>query len=985
MINVTSEFRMESIKKRNYFVTADCVLSDGTKLEIKRGDFYNSGNGIVDSSDSSDFPIGVAIEKTATLTLVNDDDRFSGYNFNAARFTLYLTLNLQERSETIKKGTFIVAKKPATAEKIRLTLMDRMSLADREYETKLIFPCTAGELLLDSCQTCGIALGDSEFQNSDYRITQKPENTTHRAVIGAVAALAGGNARIDEDDYLRIITFDKEFVTENVVYDGGNFKNYNLADTLDGGTMNPWTEEEIINGGTFEEQQEYHTLSYIKNLKYDTDDVIVTGVKYLEDDQEYIVGDEGYVVTLDNILLKGNIEDGLRRIGDKVIGIQMRPFSCTGLANAYATFGDPVEIIDVKGRTYRSFITNVDFLFNGSTTFSCSAKSAVEIGKEYFDPSQAVVEQAKKETEKKISAYDIAVQHMNQLAANTLGFYYSQEEKEDGSIVSYRHDKPTLADSKIIYKSGIDGFFLSVDGGNTWKAGFDSNGNAVMNILYAIGLNANWINTGAFTVKDDDGNIIFLADCDNRRVEIHPDIFTMSGKTIEEIVHEKENLLEDAVLFSTDYWTKQGSLATGQEDPDGGTKAVRLSRLKMTNLVREGRLYTNNQNKPIKASGQTYSLSVWMKGSAATSVNMTLAGTTNLVSVTTEWQRYTMTVRVDDAVDGTGQVKFYMTETEDQDGNVLYLYLYDPYVSYGEPETEYSSEEILDMLTEHGAKKAIFMKDGELYVSASAILSGILKLGGANNGNGILSILDAEGKEIGRWDKDGINAQKGKFSGELDAATGTFSGELKAATGSFENGTIGDLSVGADSLSYSELAFGTYNFLLSKKNLVYGPFRVTSNGVEIGSKSGFTDGTGKMHLYEGLGLHNLNNASGTNLVLSGGEVCLASSSSRRYKDHIRSMDPEDVEKLWSIPVVIAKYKNGYLIKGDELEGKEIPMFYAEDMEKFLPEAVFHRDGKVEDWNYRVLIPAMEKQIQILKDRIDNLENRLQEMEGEKNA
>lgn len=90
---------------------------------------------------------------------------------------------------------------------------------------------------------------------------------------------------------------------------------------------------------------------------------------------------------------------------------------------------------------------------------------------------------------------------MNELAANTLGFFYTEEAQEDGSVITYRHDKPTLADSKVIYKTGVDGFFLSVDGGQTWKAGFDSNGDAVLNILYAIGIQSEWINTRGFTAK----------------------------------------------------------------------------------------------------------------------------------------------------------------------------------------------------------------------------------------------------------------------------------------------------------------------------------------------------------------------------------------------------------------------------------------------------------------------------------------------------
>lgn len=95
-----------------------------------------------------------------------------------------------------------------------------------------------------------------------------------------------------------------------------------------------------------------------------------------------------------------------------------------------------------------------------------------------------------------LNMYDIKLTQMNELAANTLGFYYTEEKTDDGSIIAYRHNNPKLNESTIIYKSGIDGFFLSVDGGKTWKAGFDSKGDAVLNILYAFGINATYINTG---------------------------------------------------------------------------------------------------------------------------------------------------------------------------------------------------------------------------------------------------------------------------------------------------------------------------------------------------------------------------------------------------------------------------------------------------------------------------------------------------------
>lgn len=536
MINVSTQLKKESLTNRNYYVTANVTLSNGATLKLGKKDFYLSGNSLVDSADSGDFPVGVAIAKTASLSLVNDDGRFDGYNFNAARFVIFLNVQLSDRIETIKRGTYIVSKKPATASEISLSLLDKMHNTDKTYDSNLSFPCTVKELLSECCQQCGITLGDAMFPNSDFQIQQAPSNATYRTVIGMCAGIAGGNARIDENDLLRIITFDKTF-TNTTIYDGGTVKNWTNGDDLDGGTLNPWTTGTVVDGGTLS-NNDYHALFSIQNLQYDVDDVIVTGVKYVEDETEYMSGQDGYVITIDNQLLSGNAQAGVEAIGNQLISLRMRPFSCDGIANGYATFGDPVEFIDTKNRVFRSFVTNVEFVFGGSTSWSCSAKSAEEDVSEFVGDQQTAVEQSKKDIEKKLSAYDVKLKQMNELAANTLGFFYTEEEQEDGSVITYRHDKPTLADSKVIYKTGVAGFFLSVDGGQTWKAGFDSNGDAVLNILYAIGIQSEWINTRGFTAKDNNGNTTLRIDADTGAVTLEVENFTLKSRTIEQIAKD---------------------------------------------------------------------------------------------------------------------------------------------------------------------------------------------------------------------------------------------------------------------------------------------------------------------------------------------------------------------------------------------------------------------------------------------------------------
>lgn len=168
------------------------------------------------------------------------------------------------------------------------------------------------------------------------------------------------------------------------------------------------------------------------------------------------------------------------------------------------------------------------------------------------------VDDAKKEigdaVDQSLDAYDVKLAQMNELAANTLGFYYTEEKTEDGSIIAYRHDRPNLSESKIIYKTGIDGFFLSVDGGQTWKAGFDSNGDAVLNILYAIGIQSKWINTRGFTATNNSGKETFKIDENTGDVYIDPNAFMLGDKDVAETIN---GLISDAstvfMLLSNEY------------------------------------------------------------------------------------------------------------------------------------------------------------------------------------------------------------------------------------------------------------------------------------------------------------------------------------------------------------------------------------------------------------------------------------------------
>lgn len=839
MINVSTQLKKESLTNRNYYVTANVTLSNGATLKLGKKDFYLSGNSLVDSADSGDFPVGVAIEKTASLSLVNDDGHFDGYNFNAARFVIFLNVRLSDRIETIKRGTYIVSKKPATASEISLSLLDKMHNADKTYDSNLSFPCTVKELLSECCQQCGITLGDAMFPNADFQIQKAPSNATYRTVIGMCAGIVGGNARIDENDLLRIITFDKTF-TNTTIYDGGAVKNWTNGDDLDGGTLNPWTTGTVIDGGTLS-NNDYHALFSIQNLQYDVDDVIVTGVKYVEDETEYMSGQDGYVITIDNQLLSGNAQAGIEAIGSQLIGLRMRPFSCDGIANGYATFGDPVEFIDTKNRVFRSFVTNVEFVFGGSTSWGCSAKSAEEDVSEFVGGQQAAVEQSKKDIEKKLSAYDVKLKQMNELAANTLGFFYTEEVQEDGSVITYRHDKPTLADSKVIYKTGVDGFFLSVDGGQTWKAGFDSNGDAVLNILYAIGIQSEWINTRGFTAKDNNGNTTLKIDADTGAVTLEVENFTLKSRTIEQIAKDVvDGAVQNNVTIpnyygtyvptlqnypasewkSEEYKKHDGSIfmnfSTSRVYMFSGTDGTwqELDAEKIVNFERVFNALTDNgkQEGIYMQNGHLYINASYIKSGqiSADLINLKNINVTNSSGTSTF------------AIDNYGNVTLRPNTFVLANGDTIYSIAENKASTALSNAKNYtdnalsnldigkmSKQEIIDVLSDNSSNKGLYLSNGNVYMNADYINTG--ELAGWEVGHKKLSasgtygevILDASSGEIYSETNTGVYVPGyGTLYGTRIRGINLYTGTVHASSASF-NTSVSASSISASSVSAS--------------------------------------------------------------------------------------------------------------------------------------------------------------------------------------
>lgn len=383
---------------------------------------------------------------------------------------------------------------------------------------------------------------------------------------------------------------------------------------------------------------------------------------------------------------------------------------------------------------------------------------------------------------------------------------------------------------------------------------------------------------------------------------------------IAKIEKDNSNLIKGADLTYediADYWDTAGSLGYSVQDPAGGTKAIRLYGSTSDNYISARR----STNKVINSNGR-YRVSVWLKSNASRTVQISFNRVTYNCAVTNVWKKFTFICTVSSiaasyqlfTIGGFGSI-----------GSGVYLYAYQPEVVF-----EFTTEDYFNMLTGGGSSQGLYIYNNKLWLNGEYLKAKSISADKLN-----VTDLAAVSAAIGGW----------KIGSNYLYSTNDY---IRL----YANGRI---RIGNAYLSSS-----------SKELTVKYGMHVYND------PSQFSDGTGYIKFYN---LYHV--SSGGHLVFDKDGVTLAylSSSSKRYKDHVGDMTVADAEKVLDIPVVWFRYKDGYLRHDDILVGKAIPGFYAEDVEKYFPVAAQkNEDGSVEDWNYRMLIPAMMKLIQELYKR-----------------
>lgn len=270
-------------------------------------------------------------------------------------------------------------------------------------------------------------------------------------------------------------------------------------------------------------------------------------------------------------------------------------------------------------------------------------------------------------------------------------------------------------------KSAVDGqtqadiFNKLTNGGKAQGIYLDENGNVYVNGEY--------VQAKGIKVVDSNGKTTFAIDKTTGAVTIAASSFALGNKSISEIASEEaqkkidalpkdtDNLLNGYLLTKSDvetYWDYSGSINYDVINPNKSRDGA----VAITANGADCYLSAKRSNNQVVRLPGTYQVSVWLKATQNMKIKVSLNRVAQDVSVTTEWKKYEFLQNV------TTISSNYQLFTIGGFGSFTSgtLGIYRPEVTVA-----VSSEHVLNLLTDNGAKQGIYMYNNNLYVNGQFI------------------------------------------------------------------------------------------------------------------------------------------------------------------------------------------------------------------------------------------------------------------------
>lgn len=529
-------------------VKADITLANGTSTTIPPERFMMGETSFSESTSStSGFDVGACIIGDMSTSLNNMDGYFDDWDFAGAKMIVYLGIPLSDtKIEWVQWGVYRVVQPDTYGTIISLDCDDNLGLAGFSDDFSKVTALVAGRsytatyIVSRIANYCGISSA-STFPNSSTYLTIPSDDMTVIEALGYVAQATCNYVKCRPDGYIALGWYDEDFSAgDSNILDGQMFGE-DSGNTVDGGNFTTYTSTNTIDGGDFTTAADSIMINAISNLSVGTDDVQITGVSVTamdevvtEDGKEttgeagetYTFGTDDYqLVISDNPFIPyGKAEAYGKLIAAGCVGLKMRPFSVSALGDLRAQAGDAVCIWDANAIQYRSYITSLTFKVGGYEDFSNSAQVPTRQAAANAAAKTDLWEKAKNLVRTEKTAREIAYADLAEKIANARGMFISKtdennkhitDESADAAIywvtdVDWEdgtNDAPLFLNSSVLWKLSVDtisvstGFTSSAKTERKWNFILDATGQAILDRIYTIGLDADYITTGEITDK----------------------------------------------------------------------------------------------------------------------------------------------------------------------------------------------------------------------------------------------------------------------------------------------------------------------------------------------------------------------------------------------------------------------------------------------------------------------------------------------------
>lgn len=577
MIPVSDEYKRQLIAgNRNWLIRIPVYLASGDGVNpdiiLTNADIWDNGV-TIDSSISSDssFDIGAAIVGSLQVVINNISGNYSQYDFYNANLVLWLGVEGDLDEHDVQKyyriGFYVVDTPSYNGSLITLNCLDNMTWFDAPFDSvtgiNWAQTQTAQSIVRKICEYVGVtfnSLASFPFGTGGTVIPKKPSQQMNcREVLQYIAQMCCCYCKIDTAGDLVLTWYDKTAIINLNNYDGGTYNTtttpYSDGDDVQGGRYYRDAEENLIweelgdfDGGTFQQIRDKAFITQNFEIEVSTDDVVITGCRVRNTSSKDKGFDElwvnthveetheRYVLVIDNnpfiinATQAGNIAN---TVGSILAGLPVRGFTSTTLADFSYETGDMATVVDFRGNRYYTWITHLRFTTNDSEQFSCGVESVRQRRAMRFSGSVKTIAEAAQNTEDALTAYDNAVKAMDTLAQNAIGYNEYTYNSSSGKVM-YRYNgssrtgtaaNPKFPNSTVVFKISGDGVFVALksngdidpDGTCHYSNGYDANsGTAILNLIYAQGLNAGWITAGTMSANRIYGGTLKLGGLSNQ-------------------------------------------------------------------------------------------------------------------------------------------------------------------------------------------------------------------------------------------------------------------------------------------------------------------------------------------------------------------------------------------------------------------------------------------------------------------------------------